>query len=158
MTRVETEVSAFSGFQLIFALVISTVYGLIMMAVLVGILIQIQEDGPLAPSTLFLFIVAGEIIVAGLMHPQEVYCLPSGCIYYITIPSMYLLLIIYSVCNLNIVSWGTREVAEKKTKKVRIVNPKVQILCGHFIKPGSVELNKAKFILLIFAFCNYLES
>jgi len=90
-----------------------------MMAVLVGILIQIQEDGPLAPSTLFLFIVAGEIIFAGLIHPQEVYCLPSGAIYYITIPSMYLLLIIYSVCNLNVVSWGTREVVEKKTKQVR---------------------------------------
>ena len=30
---------------------------------------------------------------------------------------MYLLLIIYSVANLNVVSWGTREVAVKKTKK-----------------------------------------
>lgn len=101
-----------------FALLISTVYGLIMMAVLVGILIEIQEDGPLAPSTLFLFIVAGEIIIAGLIHPQEVYCLPSGTIYYVTIPSMYLLLIIYSVCNLNVVSWGTRETVEEKVETV----------------------------------------
>jgi chitin synthase len=30
---------------------------------------------------------------------------------------MYLLLIIYSITNLNVVSWGTREVAVKKTKK-----------------------------------------
>ena len=30
---------------------------------------------------------------------------------------MYLILIIYSIANLNVVSWGTREVAEKKTKK-----------------------------------------
>lgn len=105
-----------SNFQLTSALIISSIYGLVMMAVLVGILIQIEEDGPLAPSTLFLFIVAGEIIVAGLMHPQEWYCLPSGAIYYVTIPSMYLLLIIYSVCNLNNISWGTRDVAVKKTK------------------------------------------
>ena len=38
-----------------------------------------------------------------------------GLIYYITIPSMYLFLVIYSVFNLNVVSWGTREVAKKKT-------------------------------------------
>ena len=30
---------------------------------------------------------------------------------------MYLLLIIYSITNLNVVSWGTREVAQKKSKK-----------------------------------------
>ena len=41
---------------------------------------------------------------------QELPCLPMGIIYFITIPSMYLLLVIYSVFNLNNVSWGTREV------------------------------------------------
>ena len=40
-----------------------------------------------------------------------------GLIYLLCIPSMYLLLIIYSITNLNVVSWGTREVAVKKTKK-----------------------------------------
>ena len=43
-------------------------------------------------------------------------CLPYGVIYFITIPSMYLLLVIYSIFNLNVVSWGTREVPKKKTK------------------------------------------
>ena len=38
-----------------------------------------------------------------------------GIIYYVTIPSMYLFLIIYAVFNLNVVSWGTREVPKKKT-------------------------------------------
>ena len=38
-----------------------------------------------------------------------------GLVYYITIPSMYLFLVIYSFFNLNVVSWGTREVAEKKS-------------------------------------------
>ena len=28
---------------------------------------------------------------------------------------MYLLLTIYSFCNLNVISWGTREVTEKKS-------------------------------------------
>lgn len=103
---------------MISALILSGIYGLIMMAVLVGMLMQISEDGFLAPSTIFLFIVAGEIIVAGIVHPQEFLCLLKGPIYYVTIPSMYLLLIIYSVCNLNVVVWGTREVKQKKTKAV----------------------------------------
>ena len=48
-------------------------------------------------------------IFAAVLHPQEFWCLPNGIIYYITIPSMYLFLMIYSVFNLNVVSWGTRE-------------------------------------------------
>ena len=107
-------------FQLITALVISLGYGLIMMAVLVGVIMEIKDDGFLSPSSLFLFTTVAEIAIAGIMHPQEILCLLSGVIYYVTIPSMYLLLIIYSVCNLNVVSWGTREVAKKKTKTVRV--------------------------------------
>ena len=61
--------------------------------------------------------VAFSFILAGLIHPQEFYCLPYGVIYYITIPAMYLLLVIFSIFNLHDVSWGTREVKEdvKKT-------------------------------------------
>ncbi|XP_014677030.1 PREDICTED: uncharacterized protein LOC106816902 [Priapulus caudatus] len=43
-------------------------------------------------------------------------CLPHFLLYFISIPSMYMLLIIYSLCNLNDVSWGTREVAATKSK------------------------------------------
>lgn len=43
------------------------------------------------------------------MHPQEAGALLYGVVYYITIPSMYLLLLIYSLFNMNDVSWGTRE-------------------------------------------------
>lgn len=85
-------------------------------------MVQITEDGPLAPSSLFFFIVAGELIIAALMHPQEVGCLPYGLIYYVTVPSMYMLLIIFAAFNMNDVSWGTREVvppAGKKTAKVK---------------------------------------
>ncbi|KAF4529725.1 hypothetical protein B566_EDAN015354 [Ephemera danica] len=77
--------------------------------VLVGIMMQITEDGPLAPSSLFFFIVTGQLVVTALLHPIEIGCLPFGVVYYITVPSMYMLLIIYSLFNLNNVSWGTRE-------------------------------------------------
>ena len=78
------------------------------MAVIVGIMLQFAEDGPLAPTSLSIFLVFGSFLLAGLAHPQELYCLPYLVIYYITIPAMYLLLVIYSIFNLNVVSWGTR--------------------------------------------------
>ncbi|VEN49053.1 unnamed protein product [Callosobruchus maculatus] len=95
--------------QLFFASIISAIYGLIMMAVLVGILMQIKDDGVMAPSSLFFFFVALEFIITALLHPQEFYCLKYGVIYYVTVPSMYMLLVIYSVFNMNSVSWGTRD-------------------------------------------------
>ena len=77
--------------------------------VLIGIMLQIAEDGWLAPSTLLFFVVAGQMIIAGLLHPREVSCLICGIIYYITVPSMYMLLIIFSVFNIHNVTWGTRD-------------------------------------------------
>jgi len=103
--------------QLTAAKIISAIYGLVMMAVLVGIMLQIMEDGPLAPSSLFFFIVAGTMIIAGMLHPQELGCLIAGVVYYVTVPSMYLLLIVYAIFNLYNVSWGTREAPSKKSKK-----------------------------------------
>lgn len=99
-----------SDHQVFVAMVLSLVYAIIMMAVLVGLCLQLNEDGLLAPTSLSLMFVAGAFILAGILHPQEFWCLPMGVIYYITIPSMYLLLMIYSIFNLNNVSWGTREV------------------------------------------------
>ncbi|XP_068142349.1 LOW QUALITY PROTEIN: chitin synthase chs-2 [Drosophila tropicalis] len=96
-------------YQLLLAFVISAIYCLVMMAVLIGIIVQMLEDGPLAPASLFFLLVAVQITIAGLVHPQEFWALLCGVIYYITIPSMYMLLMFYSVFNMNDVSWGTRE-------------------------------------------------
>ena len=102
-------------YQLVAAFIISIVYALIMMAVMVGVLIQVIEDGILAPSSLFFITVALQIIITGLLHPQEINALPAGIIYYITIPCMYMLLTIYSLFNMNDVSWGTRENPQEAT-------------------------------------------
>jgi chitin synthase len=96
-------------FQLIAAFIISIMYSLIMMAVMVGIMIQVIEDGIFAPSSMFFCLVTFQVVVTGLLHPQEMHALPAGIIYYITIPCMYMLLTIYSLFNMNDVSWGTRE-------------------------------------------------
>jgi chitin synthase len=43
------------------------------------------------------------------MHPLESGCVVPLLLYFIAIPCMYMILPIYSICNLNVVSWGTRE-------------------------------------------------
>lgn len=95
--------------QLTAAFLISTLYALIMVAVVVGLVIQLKEDGFFAPTSIFFVIMIGQILITGLLHPQEIGALPSFVVYYMTIPSMYMLLIIFSLFNLNDVSWGTRE-------------------------------------------------
>lgn len=89
-----------------------------MVAVITAIAINIVEDGLFSPSPLFLLMVFLQILVSGLLHPQELYCMLYGLIYYICVPSMYLLLIIFSIYNLNDITWGTREVRGKKTELV----------------------------------------
>ncbi|CAH1795257.1 unnamed protein product [Owenia fusiformis] len=105
--------------QLDVAGVMSAMYAIVMMAVFVGILIQITQDSIFSPNAIFIIGMAIIFTVAGLLHPQEILCLPPGLLYYITIPSAYILLVVYSMCNLNIVSWGTREVAKTKSEKER---------------------------------------
>lgn len=89
-----------------------------MMAVLVGTALQLGEDGIGSPSAIFLIALTGSFLIAACLHPQEFWCIVPGLIYLLAIPSMYLLLILYSIVNLNVVTWGTREVQTKKTKKV----------------------------------------
>ncbi|KAL7036514.1 hypothetical protein ACKWTF_008831 [Chironomus riparius] len=106
-----------SNIQLLLAQILSTLYALIMMAVIVGTALQLGEDGIGSPSAIFLMSMVGSFFIAACLHPQEFWCIAAGIIYLLSIPSMYLLLILYSIINLNVVSWGTREVVAKKTKK-----------------------------------------
>ena len=80
-----------------------------MMMVLVGVLIEISENGWTSPSGLSFLFVAGCIVLSGLFHPEEVFNLFCGPVYFAAIPSMYMLLMIYSLTNMNDISWGTRE-------------------------------------------------
>ncbi|XP_055379056.1 chitin synthase chs-2 [Condylostylus longicornis] len=97
-------------YQLIAAFIISSLYCLVMMAVIIGIAIQMLEDSIYSPTSLFFLSVVLQITITGVLHPQEFGALWCGIIYFITIPSMYMLLLIYSVFNMNDVSWGTRDI------------------------------------------------
>jgi len=99
-----------SDHQIMIAQLLTLLYAVIMIAVYIGIFIQIANMGPLALTSLMTFFTFGSYIVAALLHPQEFWCLLTLPVYLCTIPSMYLLLVIYALFNMNDVSWGTREV------------------------------------------------
>lgn len=72
---------------------------------------MVKEKNIMTPSSLFLIALASFYLVTALMHPQEVGLVCLGLLYILCIPSAYLLLAIYSMVNMNNVSWGTRETA-----------------------------------------------
>ncbi|CAL1539833.1 unnamed protein product [Lymnaea stagnalis] len=100
---------ASSQIQLSYAAVLSFVYTVLMMLVLVGLIKQAATYGFCSVSTIFLVTVIGIFVTTAVLHPMEFSCLFHGFLYFLCIPSMSMLLVIYSVANLHVVSWGTRE-------------------------------------------------
>lgn len=103
--------------KILFATILSVIYALLMLAVLVGTFIQMFNQGILSPNSLFFSAMIISFIVAAIIHPQEIACVFPLPIYMLFIPSMYMLLTIYSITNMNVVSWGTREVKSKLSAK-----------------------------------------
>ena len=68
--------------------------------------LTLGESLPAAVSTMYLAGLAGIFVLAGLLHLTEAYCLIHGIWYLFFLPSGYLLLIIYSICNITDRSWG----------------------------------------------------
>ena len=70
-------------------------------------------------TNVFFLSLVGIYIIAALLHPSEFWCVPSGLIYYLYMPTMFILLNIYSFMNLHVNKWGTREeaAASEEAKK-----------------------------------------
>lgn len=80
-----------------------------MMAVIAGTLVSIAREGWYTPNAIFIYVLTGTFLLSGILHPHELSDLLWGLLYFVCIPAGYLFLIIYAVCNLHVVSWGTRE-------------------------------------------------
>ncbi|KAL5005923.1 hypothetical protein ScPMuIL_017081 [Solemya velum] len=98
-----------SEIQLAYAAILSVAYSLVMMLVFVGLMLEVSEAGACSVTSVFLILVAGVFVFSALIHPQEFSCIIHGFLYFLAIPSMSMLLMIYSLGNLHVVSWGTRE-------------------------------------------------
>ncbi|XP_053401610.1 chitin synthase chs-1-like isoform X2 [Mercenaria mercenaria] len=69
----------------------------------------ISQDIRISTSTLFLSFVLGTVLLTGIMHTNEFLCLFHGILYMLCLPAGFLILPIYSLCNITDKSWGTRE-------------------------------------------------
>ncbi|KAL3854410.1 hypothetical protein ACJMK2_013680 [Sinanodonta woodiana] len=98
-----------SNIQLTYAAILSLIYSLVMMIVIVGLLRQAAQFGLCSVTTMFLLFVAGVFVLSAFLHPQEFFCIIHGFLYFLAIPSTSLLMILYSLANVHVVSWGTRE-------------------------------------------------
>ena len=70
---------------------------------------------PVDISAVYSGIFAATFIMAGLLHFNEISCLFHFIWYLLCLPSGYLFLTIYSACNINNRSWGTRELTSPKS-------------------------------------------
>ena len=57
-------------------------------------------------SAWYLYGLVGIFILTALCHPTEAGCVIHGIWYLLCLPSGYIFLIIYSICNLTDRSWG----------------------------------------------------
>ena len=103
--------------QIMIAQILTLVYAVMIIAVYVGVAIQISDDGPLSLSALACFFTLGSAILPAILHPQEFNDVFCFIIYLATVPSMYLLLTVYSFFNMDDSSWGTREVKAPEADK-----------------------------------------
>lgn len=95
--------------QLTIGNMFSLAYAMLMLSTIAGLILSIPKHGFFMPSTLFLCTVIIISIAAGLCHPYECSDLICGIFYFLCIPAGYLFLIVYAICNLHDISWGTRE-------------------------------------------------
>ncbi|KAL4640882.1 hypothetical protein GN956_G11693 [Arapaima gigas] len=104
--------------QISIAAILSVLYAFLMTASLFSIIgdMVIQQTF-ITPTGLFLVSMSILYLVTALLHPQEFGMIVYGLMYFICIPSGYLLLTIYSLVNMHIVSWGTRESNREVTEK-----------------------------------------
>ncbi|XP_030646443.1 chitin synthase chs-2-like [Chanos chanos] len=96
--------------QIKIAAVLSILYAFLMTATILSIIgDMVRQETFFTPAGLFLITMVFMYIATAAFHPQEFSLIIYGFLYFLCIPSGYLLLTIYSIVNMNNVTWGTRE-------------------------------------------------
>ncbi|XP_031702258.1 chitin synthase 1 [Anarrhichthys ocellatus] len=115
-----------SNNQITIAAIMSILYAFLMTASFFAIIGDMVIQGTfLTPTGLFLVSMSIMYAVTAMLHPEEWGMIIYGLMYFICIPSGYLLLTIYSLVNMHIVTWGTRESNKGEGEKKKNHN----ILC-----------------------------
>ncbi|XP_058608280.1 chitin synthase chs-1-like isoform X3 [Onychostoma macrolepis] len=116
-----------SDTQIKIAAIMSVLYAFLMAGTILSIIGDlVKQKTFLTPSGLFLIGMVVFYIITAALHPQEFSLVIYGLLYFLCIPSGYLLLVIYSIVNMNNVTWGTRETgSQTKTTAVDTIKKKV---------------------------------
>ena len=72
--------------------------------------VPLEDRLPAAVSSLYLLGLMGIYFLAAILHPTEAACLGHGLWYLLCLPSGYLLLVVYSICNMTDRSWGKENI------------------------------------------------
>ncbi|KAM4602913.1 chitin synthase 1 [Polymixia lowei] len=109
--------------QITIAAIMSVLYAFLMTASFFSIIGDMVMQGTfITPTGIFLLSMTVMYLVTAVLHPEEFGMIVYGLMYFICIPSGYLLLTIYSLVNMHIVSWGTRESNKTETEVKKIDN------------------------------------
>ena len=121
-----------------FAAMLGTYYSILMMIVVVGTIVRIVDGSWKTTAVLFLVIMAVIFFLTAICHPFEFSCVKPAFLFFLCIPTNYILVIIYSLTNMNQTSWGVRDnvyVPQKQRKNN---------LDEHEIKELERQLTEAK--------------
>ncbi|XP_023933352.1 uncharacterized protein LOC106163421 [Lingula anatina] len=126
--------------QILFAVGLSIILALAMVAGFIGtarqlvtdynnitaFVYQVDKNDPwqvnVPISSIYITVVVGIFVITALLHPTEFLCLLHGITYLFFLPGGYLILMIYSICNITDQSWAEwvqMEVKEEVRKLVR---------------------------------------
>ncbi|KAL4216723.1 hypothetical protein ACF0H5_024446 [Mactra antiquata] len=135
-------------------------YAVVMTAVVVGTAVQIATDFngaeaseanfisdkiQVSTTTVYIGTMAAIFLVTGILHLREFLYLLHGVWYLLCLPAGYLILMIYSICNITDRSWGTREVkthsvlANKKSWQDTVTNFFKSIFFCCFTQPSETK-------------------
>ncbi|GAA6106472.1 chitin synthase chs-2-like [Tachysurus ichikawai] len=126
-----------SDLQISIAGIMSIIYAFLMTATILSIIgDMVMQQTFMTPSGLFFIGIIVMYISTALLHPHEFHLIIFGFLYIICIPSGYLLLAIYSMVNMNNVSWGTRESANQTSGPDQTITKNVKCqklfkICGY---------------------------
>ncbi|XP_060580172.1 chitin synthase chs-2-like isoform X1 [Ruditapes philippinarum] len=100
----------------------------------------ISDDLKLSSTSVYLIGMAAIFLITAVLHLSEFWIIFYGFVYLLGLPSGYLVLMIYSICNITDSSWGTREdeqeILHDHTWKEKILSG-IKFLCSCFSRQDN---------------------
>ncbi|CAF0721702.1 unnamed protein product [Rotaria sp. Silwood1] len=95
--------------KIICAAIFGTYYAIVMMIVVVGTIVRMVDGSWKTTAVFFLLFMGIIFFFTAICHPYELNCVQPCLLFFLCVPTSYVLLVIYALTNLNANAWGTRE-------------------------------------------------